>query len=93
MADSYFRGMRAIEEVLERLKPLAEWTKQFKPEQRHIVLQKKDFDVIERWPKAARVVGFHVGEHGVYYQNLRLYPDHGRGRYVKPQAPEQAVIQ
>lgn len=83
MAESYFRGMRAIEDVLKRLKPLADWTLKFKPEQQHLALKRTDLDVIRRWPRAAGVVGFAVRESGVFYRSLKLYPDTGPGRYEK----------
>lgn len=62
MSAPTFRGYRAIEEVLQRARPLCEWFQKNRPECRSIRLAPKDFDLIVRWPKAAGLHGLVVAE-------------------------------
>lgn len=50
---SYFRGYHAIKEVIEYLQPLAEWMEKHKPNVKTLTLKRQDFDLLQRWPKAA----------------------------------------
>lgn len=58
--ESPFRGIRGIEEIVARMTPLMDWTKQFKPEQKSLRLSRTDYDLVKRWPKAANVLGITV---------------------------------
>ena len=88
-----FRGYWAIKEVLGRLDPLVAWTKQFKPQQRHVTLAKKDYDLIRRWPKAAHVHQIECVGPDTWYHGLELTYDGGPGRYDKQRGPLQTDIE
>lgn len=90
MSDT-FRGIKGIREIKARMIELVEWYRQFKPSVTEIVLERKDYDLIVRWPKAADFEGFVHSDNGVFYDGFRLTYDTGQGRYHKHQ-PEQAVI-
>lgn len=62
--ESAFRGLRGIEEIITRITPLMNWTKQFKPDQKCLRLERKDYDLIKRWPKASNVLGITVLQAG-----------------------------
>jgi hypothetical protein len=94
MTDSISRGYRGIEEIKARMTPLMEWTKQFKPEQQHLCLQRKDYDLIKRWPKAAHCHEIEVLSTGeIWWRGLELVYDSGMGRYAKPRVPQQVETQ
>jgi hypothetical protein len=94
MADApSFRGYWAIREVVERLAPLAEWTKRFKPNQQHLTLQRKDYDLILRWPKAAHVNDVTVINGEAWYHGLELTYDGGPRRYQPPVLPRQVDVE
>ena len=90
---SSFRGYWAIREVIDRMDPLVDWTKQFKPQQRHVTLPRKDFDLIRRWPKAASVLNIDVHESDVMYKGLELTYDGGPRRYGERDLPQQTDIE
>lgn len=92
-AKSAFRGLRGIEDVRDRMQPLAEWYRAFKPDVTELVLERADYDLLKRWPRAAHLCGFDVVDGEIFYSGLRLTYDTGQGRYAKPQAPQQAVIE
>ena len=87
-----FRGYWSIKEALERMAPLAEWTKKFKPQQRHLTLLRKDYDLIRRWPKAAHIHQIEVVGDEVWYQGLELTYDSGPKRYGKAEKPVQSDL-
>lgn len=94
MADSLFRGYRGIEEIKTRMTPLMEWTKQFKPQQMHLTLSRKDYDLIKRWPKAAHCLEIEVLSTGeIWWRGLQLVYDSGMGRYAKLQEPIQLDVE
>jgi hypothetical protein len=89
---SSFRGIQGIREAKARLAPLAYWYKRFKPDVTELVLSRKDYDLIARWPKAANIEDFTISDSGIYFDGFRLTFDTGQGRYDKSISPEQAVI-
>lgn len=89
---SSFRGIQGIREIKTRMTQLVAWYRQFKPELREIVIERVDYDLIERWPKAANVEGFDVTDNGIFFSGMRLTYTTGQGRYDKRQGPEQTVI-
>lgn len=93
MSESLFRGYRGIEEIVSRIGPLVDWTKKFKPDQRHLTLTRKDYDLISRWPKAAHVHGIEVVGKDIWFHGLELTYDSGMSRYAKSAAPDQADIE
>jgi hypothetical protein len=88
-----FRGYWAIREVVERLWPLADWTRQFKPNQRHLTIRRKDYDLIMRWPKAAHVNQIEVMNGEAWYHGLELTYDGGPRRYQPPAQPQQVDVE
>jgi len=93
MTDSLFRGYRSIEEVRKRAEPLADWIKRHKPDQTYLTLQKKDYDLVVRWPKAAHAHEIEVTQSGVWFRGLQLTYDGGPGRYQKLEGPKQVDIE
>jgi hypothetical protein len=94
MTDSVYRGSRGIAEIIERMTPLVEWTKQNKPGQMCMILQRRDYDLIARWPKAAHVNGITVMQNGeLWWRGLELVYDQGLSRYAKLKAPEQLDVE
>lgn len=57
---SSFRGYWSVMEVRERLASLAEWYEANRPGVDTITMRGKDFDLLVRWPNAAKVAGFTV---------------------------------
>jgi hypothetical protein len=85
MTESTFRGIKGIRDIKARMVGLAKWYRQFKPGVTDIILERKDYDLIARWPKAADV-------DGIFFDGFRLTFDTGQGRYNKNQGPQQTVI-
>jgi hypothetical protein len=94
MTDSLLRGYRGIGEIIEKMRPLMEWTRQFNPGQQHLRLARKDYDLIRRWPKAAHCHEITVLESGeIWWRGLELVYDSGLSRYAKLKAPEQLDVE
>lgn len=87
-----FRGIKGIQEIMVRMAALVEYYERFRPDVKELVCERKDYDLIARWPKAANVEGFLISDAGIFYRGLRLTYDTGQGRYDKSKAPEQTVI-
>jgi hypothetical protein len=79
--ESTFRGMRGIEEVTQKMAKLVEFYKQNKPTVTTITLARTDYDLINRWPKAANVCGFDVTHNGIFFKGFELKPHVGAPRY------------
>jgi hypothetical protein len=90
---SSFRGIQGIREIKARMTQLVAWYAKHKPEVRELVIERTDYDLIARWPKAANVEGFDVTDNGIFFSGMRLTYTTGQGRYEKRQGPEQALIQ
>ena len=75
------------------MQPLAQWYAKFKPNATELCLERKDYDLLARWPKAGAVEGFLYSPRGIHFEGLRLTYDTGSGRYSKLSKPEQAVIE
>jgi hypothetical protein len=80
---SYFRGYWSISEVVDYMKPLAEWMQKFKPESKKLTLKRQDYDLIRRWPKAAGLFGITVTETGASFMGFELGFDKKPPRYLK----------
>ncbi len=94
MADRASQGYRLIEDIMKRVKPLAEWTRQFKPEQQHLTLIRNDYDILKRWPKAAHAHGVDVvNDREIWFRGLELTYDGGPRRYVKSKPVAQIDIE
>lgn len=94
MADRVSQGYRLIEDIMKRVRPLAEWTRQFKPEQLHLTLTRNDYDILKRWPKAAHTHGVDVVNGSeVWFRGLELTYDGGPRRYIKLPTPVQADLE
>lgn len=88
-----FRGIAGIREIKARMQPLVKWYREFRPDVHELICERKDYDLIARWPKAAGAEGFVLSHNGIFYEGMRLTYDTGQGRYEKRQGPEQQVIQ
>lgn len=51
--ESSFRGIQGIRQIKARMGPLTAWYKKFKPNVHELILDRADYDLIARWPKAA----------------------------------------
>lgn len=80
------RGYWSIKEVVDRLKPLAQWYEQHKPNVRQITTDGSDYDLIARWQKAAEQLGFTVTKEGVMFGIYTLKRDNAPARYPREAA-------
>lgn len=79
---SIFRGLRGIEDIKAMMAPMVDWLLAYKPEPRHLTLHRKDYDLIVRWPKAAKLAGFSISAEGIVtYKDIVLSYDKRPGRY------------
>jgi hypothetical protein len=72
---SRFRGYRAVGEVVERMKPLAEWHKANRPDIQVMTLRRRDLDVLQRWPEAASQFGVANNGGATYWRGFELRAD------------------
>lgn len=86
------RGIQGIRDIKQRMQQLVKFYGEFRPDVHDLTCRREDYDLIQRWPRAAHVEGFVVSDNGIYFQGLRLAYDTGPGRYVQPATPEQQVI-
>lgn len=94
MADRVSQGYRLIEDIMKRVEPLADWTRQFKPGQLHLTLTRNDYDILKRWPVAAHAHGVDtVGGRELWYRGLELTYDGGPRRYQKVAMPAQVDLE
>lgn len=93
MADSVSRGYWGIREITERMQPLVDWIKKFQPTQRCLTLNRKDYDLIKRWPKAGHSLGIDYTSTEIWWQGLELVYDSGLSRYAKVSKPQQSDIE
>jgi len=89
---SSFRGYWSIGELVERMVALAQHNERFRPDIKHLTLDRRDIDLIRRWPKAATAHQITVSKAGCFWRGFELREKAGLGRYEKP-AAEQAVIE
>jgi hypothetical protein len=83
-AESTFRGYWSIKEVTDNMDRLANWMVANKPECGVMTLQRKDYDLLKRWPKAAQVLNVTFAESGEpCYRGFELHYDNKPPRYVK----------
>jgi hypothetical protein len=82
---SLFRGYAAIREVLERIQPLAQWYKVHRPEARVLTLRRRDIDLLQRWPQAARIHEIFTHEGVTSWRGFTLRADKSPPRYAPPQ--------
>lgn len=75
-ASSGFRGTRALEEVIERMKPLADWLQAFRPDCRTMTVSRRDLDIVQRYAQAADVLYQIVTNNGAtYWRGFELRPE------------------
>jgi hypothetical protein len=84
---SYFRGYNSIKEVADYLEPLADWMEKYKPGTKVLTLRRQDFDLIQRWPKAAGLLKFsQAPDKSISYRGFTLKYDKKPPRYSKHEA-------
>jgi len=94
MADRVSQGYRLIEDIKKRVGPLADWTRQFKPQQMHLTVTRNDHDILLRWPKASHAHELDlVGNKEVWYRGLEVTYDGGPRRYQKAASPSQVDLE
>lgn len=93
MTEKYFRGWHAIGEVMERVTKLAEHQQKFHPDAPSIRLFRKDYDLINRWPKAGVMHGFVYVEEGVIqFKGFVLSYDRSPKRYPEMKKAPEVVL-
>lgn len=92
MSDSPFRGLQGIPEIKARILSLISFYEKQKPDIQELCLNRNDYDLIARWPRAANCEGFVISHDGIFYKGFRLTFDTGEGRYQKSEKPKQTVI-
>jgi hypothetical protein len=80
---SVFRGYKSIQEAMDHIKPLAEWMKANRPTCKRITLKGPEYDLIQRWPKAAKLFGIQVTETSIIYDGFEFGRDKKPQRYGK----------
>jgi hypothetical protein len=81
---STFRGYRAISDVVERMRPLADWLELNAPTCHVMTLARRDLDLLQRWPEAAAVHQIHTNHDRVtYWRGFELRADKTASRYEK----------
>lgn len=78
---STFRGYHAINEVVERMKPLAEWLDAHRRAGSVLTLRRRDLDLLRRWPKAADLFGIYTTGAKTWWRGFELRADHSPPRY------------
>jgi hypothetical protein len=79
---SPFRGYRGIEMITLMIAPMVEWLLKYKPDPRKLTLTRKDYDLVARWPKAGKMLGFEYPEQGlIVYKGIVLGYDRKPQRY------------
>lgn len=78
---STFRGYHAIAEVIERMRPLADWLDQHQSVARVITLRRRDLDLLQRWPKAADLHGIFTVGGVTWWRDIELRADRSAQRY------------
>lgn len=83
-ADSPFRGYKSIERIVARMRPLAATLRRYRPTCTQITLARADLDLLQRWPKAARLFQIYQREDGsVHWEEFTLHGDSSAPRYNK----------
>lgn len=62
------RGYTSIQEVVAKMRPLAEWYAKNKPKITTLTLARKDYDLVARWPKAAELCDFYTANGELRYR-------------------------
>lgn len=87
---SVFRGYRGIESIATMMAPMVEWLLKYKPDSRHLTLARKDYDLIARWPKAGKMLGFEYSAEGIVtYKGIVLGYDKKAARYQHTSAGDR----
>lgn len=81
MTDSYFRGYHAIGEVAAKAKRLAEHAGRFTRDLKVLRLYRRDYDLVARWPNAAKLHGFEFTGAVISYGGFRIDCDRTPERY------------
>jgi hypothetical protein len=83
IAISTFRGYRAIAELIERMQPYAEWMNRNRPDYKVLTVQRRDLDLVRRWPRAAGVLGIFTTNGSTLWRGFELRADKTATRYPK----------
>jgi len=84
---STFRGYHAITEVVERMKPLAEWLDTNRKDCGVLTVRRRDLDLLRRWPKAADLFGIYTIGEKTWWRGFELRPDNSPHRYPNKANP------
>jgi hypothetical protein len=80
-----FRGYKAIQEVLTRVEPLAQFALTVRPDIKFVRISRSDYDLICRYKQAGIAQRIPISYQGgvPHYRGLELGHDGTLGRYVK----------
>lgn len=86
-----FRGYRAVEDVVVRMKPLAEWHRLNRGDIHVMTLRRRDLDVLRRWPETASHFEITTNNGVTYWHGFELRADRtppcSRDRFELPPPP------
>lgn len=80
MTEKYFRGFHAIGEVAKKARRIAD-NAAFLPNVRTLRLYRRDYDLVARWPNAAKLHGFEFTAGVMSFHGFQLAYDHTAQRY------------
>lgn len=69
------RGLKTMEEIVERFQPLAQWMRCFRPGVARMCVARDDFDYIRRWPNIASILDLIYVDGVIEWRGMELYPD------------------
>jgi len=84
MTEKYFRGFHAIGEVAKKAQRIADHAGKFSRDLRVLRLYRTDYDLVARWPNAAKMHGFEFSEGVISFKGFRVAYSTGPERYAKP---------
>lgn len=81
MTEPYFRGFHAIGEVAKKADRIAA-NARFLPHIRVLRLYRRDYDLVARWPNAAKLHGFEFAQGVISFKGFQITFDGSAERYV-----------
>lgn len=90
---AYFRAYKAICEVVEKIRPLAEFQVKYKPKIKTLRLKRRDFDRVMGTPNAASVQGFVFTGNEARFLGLLLIHDEEQTAPIATDAPQTDLEQ
>ncbi len=83
MTEKYFRGFHAIGEVAKKAQRIADHAGRFTRGMVILRLYRTDYDLVARWPNAAKMHGFEFSEGLISFKGFRVAYSSGAERYAR----------